>query len=41
MPDESQLKKINEVVARLVDEHGYNTASANELLQYVGSLLNR
>ncbi|WP_370046525.1 PrkA family serine protein kinase [Lysinibacillus sp. RC79] len=41
MPDESQLKKINEVVARLVDEHGYNTTSANELLQYVGSLLNR
>jgi len=41
MPDESQLKKINEVVARLVDEHGYNSTSANELLQYVGSLLNR
>ncbi|RAV23980.1 hypothetical protein DQE84_18060, partial [Staphylococcus warneri] len=41
MPDESQLKKINEVVARLVDKHGYNTTSANELLQYVGSLLNR
>ncbi|HBT71685.1 MAG TPA: protein prkA, partial [Lysinibacillus sp.] len=41
MPDESQLKKINEVVARLVDEHGYNTTSANELLQYVGCLLNR
>ncbi|SKC00154.1 putative serine protein kinase, PrkA [Lysinibacillus sp. AC-3] len=41
MPDELQLKKINEVVARLVDEHGYNPTSANELLQYVGSLLNR
>ncbi|EZH68036.1 protein prkA [Bacillaceae bacterium JMAK1] len=40
-PDESQLKKINEVIARLVDEHGYNTTSANELLKYVGSLLNR
>lgn len=40
-PDESQLKKINEVVARLVDEHGYNSVSANELLRYVGSLLNR
>ncbi|WP_409295004.1 PrkA family serine protein kinase [Peribacillus sp. SCS-26] len=40
-PDEMQLKKINEVVARLVDEHGYNTTSANELLRYVGSLLNR
>lgn len=40
-PDESQLKKINEVVARLIDEHGYNSISANELLRYVGSLLNR
>lgn len=40
-PDEQQLKKINEVVARLVDKHGYNTASANDLLKYVGSLLNR
>ncbi|WP_028402104.1 PrkA family serine protein kinase [Ectobacillus panaciterrae] len=40
-PDESQLKKINEVVARLIDEHGYNSSSANELLRYVGSLLNR
>ncbi|MCK0470424.1 PrkA family serine protein kinase [Halalkalibacter sp. APA_J-10(15)] len=40
-PDESQLKKINEVIARLVDEHGYNSVSANELLRYVGSLLNR
>ena len=40
-PDESQLKKINEVVATLIDEYGYNSTSANELLQYVGSLLNR
>ncbi|ASF38600.1 protein prkA [Halobacillus halophilus] len=40
-PDERQLKKINEVVATLVDEHGYNSSSANELLKYVGSLLNR
>lgn len=40
-PDEAQLKKINEVIARLIDEHGYNSISANELLQYVGSLLNR
>ncbi|MGE8207809.1 PrkA family serine protein kinase [Heyndrickxia sp. NPDC080065] len=40
-PDELQLKKINEVVARLIDEHGYNSTSANELLRYVGSLLNR
>ncbi|RHW34794.1 protein prkA [Lysinibacillus yapensis] len=40
-PDEAQLKKINEVVARLIDEHGYDSNSANELLRYVGSLLNR
>ncbi|MEW9675564.1 PrkA family serine protein kinase [Lentibacillus sp. L22] len=40
-PDESQLKKINEVTARLIDEYGYNSTSANELLRYVGSLLNR
>ncbi|HZW67831.1 MAG TPA: PrkA family serine protein kinase [Pseudogracilibacillus sp.] len=40
-PDETQLKKINEVIARLIDEHGYNSVSANELLQYVGSLLSR
>lgn len=40
-PDEHQLKKINDVVARLIDEYGYNSTSANELLRYVGSLLNR
>ncbi|WP_280768773.1 PrkA family serine protein kinase [Salipaludibacillus daqingensis] len=40
-PDEGQLKKINEVIARLIDEHGYNSTSANDLLRYVGSLLNR
>lgn len=40
-PDETQLKRINEVIARLVDEYGYNSTSANELLKYVGSLLNR
>ncbi|RKQ35695.1 PrkA family serine protein kinase [Oceanobacillus halophilus] len=40
-PDESQLKKVNEVIARLIDEYGYNSTSANDLLRYVGSLLNR
>jgi serine protein kinase len=40
-PDEAQLKKINEVIATLIDEYGYNSISANELLRYVGSLLNR
>jgi serine protein kinase len=40
-PDKEQLRKINEVVDRLVSEHGYTTESANELLRYTGSLLNR
>lgn len=40
-PDENQLKKINEVIARLVEDYGYTPASANGLLRYVGSLLNR
>ena len=40
-PDENQLKKVNEVIARLIDDYGYNSVSANELLRYVGSLLNR
>ncbi|MBU9713176.1 PrkA family serine protein kinase [Evansella tamaricis] len=40
-PDENQLKKVNEVIARLIDEYGYNSTSANDLLRYVGSLLNR
>ncbi|AIQ12129.1 PrkA family serine protein kinase [Paenibacillus durus] len=40
-PDESQLKRINEVSRRLIEEHGYCPICANELLRYVGSLLNR
>ncbi|MFB9327431.1 PrkA family serine protein kinase [Paenibacillus aurantiacus] len=40
-PDEKQLKRMNEVINRLVEEHGYTPVSANELLRYVGSLLNR
>jgi serine protein kinase len=40
-PDSEQLKKMNEVVARLVDQHGYCAVCANELLKYVGTLLNR
>lgn len=40
-PDGDQLRKINEVVARLMQEHGYCASCANELLRYVGSLLNR
>lgn len=41
MPDENQLKRSNEVVKRLIEEHGYCSVCANELLKYVGSLLNR
>ncbi|AJY76165.1 PrkA family serine protein kinase [Paenibacillus beijingensis] len=40
-PDEVQLKRINEVSARLIEHHGYCATCANELLKYVGSLLNR
>ncbi len=40
-PDENQLKRINEVVDRLITEQGYCAVCANELLRYVGSLLNR
>jgi serine protein kinase len=40
-PDKEQLRKINEVVERLVAEQGYTYESANELLRYTGSLLNR
>ncbi|WNQ10167.1 PrkA family serine protein kinase [Paenibacillus aurantius] len=40
-PDERQLKRINEVTARLIENHGYCPVCANELLRYVGSLLNR
>jgi len=40
-PDADQLRRINEVVDRLVKEHGYCTVCANELLTYVGTLLSR
>ncbi|ANY74756.1 MULTISPECIES: PrkA family serine protein kinase [Paenibacillus] len=40
-PDAVQLKRINEVSSRLIEEHGYCPVCANELLRYVGSLLNR
>jgi len=40
-PDQQQLRKINDVIDRLVKEQGYNVESANALLTYVGSLLNR
>jgi serine protein kinase len=40
-PDADQLRRINEVIDRLVSEHGYCTVCANELLSYVGTLLSR
>lgn len=40
-PDPEQLRRINDVVDRLVREHEYCAVCANSLLQYVGSLLNR
>src|SRR5579862_7161500 len=33
-PDGEQLKKINEVVSRLMSDHGYCPVCANELLKY-------
>jgi len=40
-PDAEQLKRINQVSARLIADHGYCPNCANELLKYIGSLLNR
>jgi serine protein kinase len=40
-PDPEQLRKINEVVDRMVSQGGYCPICANEALRYVGTLLNR
>jgi serine protein kinase len=40
-PDAEQLRRINDVVDRLVREQGYCATCANELLKYVGMMLNR
>jgi len=40
-PDAEQLRRINDVVDRLMAEQGYCPVCANELLKYVGTLLNR
>ena len=40
-PDAEQLQRINEVADRLCKELAYCSICANELLKYVGSLLNR
>ena len=38
-PDPEALKKLNSVIATLVDKHGYNVESANQLLRYVNSIM--
>ena len=40
-PDADQLRRINEVIDRLIKDHGYCPVCANELLNYVGALLSR
>ena len=40
-PDAEQLRRINDVVDRLIREQGYCPVCSNELLKYVGTLLNR
>jgi serine protein kinase len=40
-PDPEQLKRSNEVINRLISDYDYCPVCANELLKYVGSLLNR
>lgn len=40
-PDQEQLRRVNDVTDRLIQEHGYCPICANEIVKYVGSLLNR
>lgn len=40
-PDVEQLRRMNEVVDRLIGEHDYCGTCSNELLKYVGTLLSR
>jgi serine protein kinase len=40
-PDQEQLRRINDVTDRLIEQHGYCPICANEIVKYVGSLLNR
>jgi serine protein kinase len=40
-PDADQLKRINEVAERLINEHDYCAVCANEMMKYVGTLLAR
>lgn len=40
-PDPEQLRRMNDVANRLMQEKGYCATCANETIRYVGSLLNR
>ncbi|AEJ39853.1 serine protein kinase [Sulfobacillus acidophilus TPY] len=40
-PDQEQLRKLNEVAARLIDHDGYCSECSHAILQYVGTLLSR
>jgi serine protein kinase len=40
-PDPEQQKRLNEVVRVLTEERGYNSDSANDVITYVGELMNR
>ncbi len=40
-PDQEQLRRVNDVTDRLISQHGYCPICANEIVKYVGSLLNR
>lgn len=40
-PDQEQLRKLNDVAARLMDHDGYCSECSQAILQYVGTLLSR
>jgi serine protein kinase len=40
-PDPQQVQRLNEVIRVLVEERGYTDESANDVVTYVGQLLNR
>lgn len=40
-PNKEQLEKVNEVALRLREEKGYCAVCANDLIKYVGQILNR
>lgn len=40
-PDQDQLRKLNDVAARLMEHDGYCPECSNAILQYVGTLLSR